>query len=83
MSKETGQFKLMVRTAQSVTHRYVADRRRADHMGYGIADFVAVNWGTVSQDFGCGAEEEAEIVERVARVVVRELLAPHANANAA
>jgi hypothetical protein len=75
MSKDTGKFNQLVRTAQSVTHRYMPDRRSADRVGYGIADFVVVNWNTVSQDFGRGAEDEIEIVERVARVVVRELLA--------
>lgn len=80
MSKDTGQFNQLVRIAQSVTHRYVSDRRHADRIGYGIADFVAINWGTVSKDFGGGAEDEIEIMERVARVVVRELLTPHANA---
>lgn len=73
MKNETWQFRQMVRAAQSVMHRNVADRRVADWMGYGIADFVLVNWGTVSRDFGHGAEDEMEVVERVARVVLREM----------
>jgi hypothetical protein len=73
MTRETGEFRQMVRAAQSVMHRSVQDRRIADWMGYGIADFVACNWGTVSHDFGHGAQDEMEVVERVAYVVLREL----------
>jgi hypothetical protein len=63
----------MVRAAQSVVHQQIGDRLQADRVGYGIAEFVLNNWETVSRDFGRGAEDEMEVVERVAQQVLRRL----------
>jgi hypothetical protein len=67
------EFLGLVRTAQAVLHTRINDRRTADMLGHGIVDFALTNWGTVRQDFGAGAEDEMEIIERVTRVVLREL----------
>lgn len=73
MHKDPRKLWPMVRAAQSVVHRQVGDRRQADRVGYGIAEFVLNNWETVSRDFGRGAEDEMEVVERVANHVLRQL----------
>jgi hypothetical protein len=66
-------FHGLVRTAQAVLHTRINDRHTADQLGHGIVDFALTNWGTVTQDFGDGAQDEMEIIERVTRVVLREL----------
>jgi len=63
----------MVRIVQSIMHTRIHDRYEADMLGHTISDFVLCNWGTVSQEFGDGASDELEIVERVARIVLRQL----------
>ena len=68
-----GQFRSMVRIVQSIMHTRIHDRYEADMLGHTISDFVLCNWGTVSQEFGDGASDELEIVERVARIVLRQL----------
>ena len=68
-----GRFRSMVRTVQSIMHTRIHDRNEADMLGHTISDFVLCNWGTVSHEFGDGASDELEIVERVARIVLREL----------
>jgi hypothetical protein len=73
MSRDSGRFHYLVRAAQSVLHTRIHDRHAADIMGHGIADFVISNWGTVIQDFGCDDADEIEIMERVTRIVLREL----------
>lgn len=69
------QFRSMVRAAQSILHTRIHDRQQADSMGYGIADFVVHNWEIIAQDYGANAQDELEVVERVARVVVRQMQA--------
>jgi hypothetical protein len=75
MSRYDGQFHGLIRTAQAVLHTRINDRHTADTLGHGIVDFALTNWGTVTQDFGDGAQDEMEIIERVTRVVLRELYA--------
>ena len=61
------------RTAQSVLHRRIGDRQRADALGHTIADFVVTNWFVVVDEFGQGCDDDYEIVERVAQRVLRNL----------
>jgi hypothetical protein len=67
------EFHGLLRTAQAVLHTRINDRNTADQLGHGIVNFALTNWGTVTQDFGDGAQDEMEIIERVTRVVLREL----------
>ena len=73
MRQNYREFHGLLRTAQAVLHTRINDRNTADQMGHGIVDFALTNWGTVTQDFGDGAQDEMEIIERVTRVVLREL----------
>ena len=61
------------RTAQSVLHRRIGDRQRADALGHTIADYVVANWPIVVDEFGQGCDDDFEIVERVAKRVLRDL----------
>jgi hypothetical protein len=71
----------MARAVQSVLHQHIHDRRVADELGHGIADFIAANWETIMQDFGDDTSDEIDIAERVARIVIEKLTRPdHAQA---
>jgi len=61
---------VVVRVAQSVLHRSLADRQAADRLGRRIAAALLDNWEAALTEYGAGAVDALDVVERAAHAVV-------------
>lgn len=60
---------MVVRVAQSVLHRSLSDRQAADRLGRSIATALLDNWEAAMAQYGAGAADALDIVERAAHAV--------------
>jgi len=67
----TVDISFLIRMAQCIARQEIDNRDEANQTGRQIANFALANWDRVVERYGYGGADDMEIIERLARDMVR------------